>query len=197
MSTPLSRYEDLAFQVQHSELSKLCYAPLKSKEFKQWPASLSFHHHYVGGLLAHTVEVAEYAITAAYPLNLSELQMDILTTACLWHDYMKIADYEKVPFVSDNRRHVLIDGGPEAFIASEHYSNIRHVQGSAMEFVVQARKLGLHHDIENRVVHCLIAHHGRPEWGSPVEPRTVEAMLLHHADMMSAKFGASKNPPTR
>lgn len=185
---------DLIPEITDGRLFVVCEELLKSDDFFEWPASLSFHHHYKGGLATHTVEVANYALAAAEPFNLDEESTDVLIASCLWHDFMKIADYEKLPFVADNRRHVLIDGGPEAFIQSERYSNIRHVQGSAIEFSVTARKHGLDRKIEDRIVHCLIAHHGRPEWGSPVEPQTVEAMLLHHADMMSAKFGATKNP---
>jgi 3'-5' exoribonuclease len=180
--------------MKDKNLRNVAASVLSTSEFEEWPASLSFHHHYVGGLLLHTVEVTEYALSAAQPLGLDDLSRDILITACVWHDFMKIEDYEKVPFVSDNRRHVLIDGGPEAFIASDKYSTIRHVQGSAIEFSNVARAHGIPRSIEDRVVHCIIAHHGRPEWGSPVEPKTVEALLLHQADMLSAKFGATKNP---
>jgi 3'-5' exoribonuclease len=36
----------------------------------------------------------------------------------------------------------------------------------------------------------MLAHHGRKEWGSPVEPATNEAWILHAADMMSSREGA-------
>jgi 3'-5' exoribonuclease len=42
------------------------------------------------------------------------------------------------------------------------------------------------------VIHCILSHHGRKDWGSPVEPATLEALVLHQADMLSAKFGATK-----
>jgi len=38
-----------------------------------------------------------------------------------------------------------------------------------------------------RIEHLLLSHHGRKEWGSPVEPLTAEAFILHAADMMSSR----------
>jgi 3'-5' exoribonuclease len=40
-----------------------------------------------------------------------------------------------------------------------------------------------------RIEHAILAHHGRQEWGSPVEPVTAEAYILHYADMLSVRFG--------
>jgi 23S rRNA maturation-related 3'-5' exoribonuclease YhaM len=39
------------------------------------------------------------------------------------------------------------------------------------------------------VIHCMLSHHGRREWGSPVEPVTPEAYILHVADMLSSREG--------
>jgi 3'-5' exoribonuclease len=45
----------------------------------------------------------------------------------------------------------------------------------------------LSEELKTSVGHCILAHHGRQEWGSPIEPQTVEAMIIHYADMLSAQ----------
>ncbi len=187
---------NLIISVQNRTLRYVAETLLGDNKFLEWPASLGFHHHYVGGLLTHTVEVADYALAAAEAMNLDPTSRDVLVVSALFHDFMKIRDYEKTPYVADNRRHILTGNGAEAFITCSDYGTIRHIQGSAIEFAVRARSFGVSQELEERITHCLIAHHGRPEWGSPVEPQTVEALLLHQADMVSAKFGATKNPIT-
>ena len=42
-------------------------------------------------------------------------------------------------------------------------------------------------ELVNQVGHCILAHHGHKEWGSPVEPITTEARILHFADDLSAR----------
>jgi len=62
---------------------------------------------------------------------------------------------------------------------------INHVAGSAMEFHRHAYGVLDTEELE-QIEHLLLSHHGRKEWGSPVEPATAEAFILHAADMMSA-----------
>ncbi|NHZ71991.1 MAG: hypothetical protein GWP17_02770, partial [Aquificales bacterium] len=34
----------------------------------------------------------------------------------------------------------------------------------------------------------IASHHGKLEWGSPVEPKTVEALLLHQVDLLDSRI---------
>jgi len=38
--------------------------------------------------------------------------------------------------------------------------------------------------------HIILSHHGKLEWGSPVEPATIEAVIVHHVDNLDAKVYA-------
>ena len=49
-------------------------------------------------------------------------------------------------------------------------------------------------DLMEEVSHVILAHHGRLEWGSPIEPQTPEALIVHQADMLSAYFTNTKKP---
>jgi 3'-5' exoribonuclease len=161
-------------------LHETCLQVINDPLFQQCPAALTYHHCYEGGLAVHTLEVLEYALAAAKALPLNDDDMDVLITAAIWHDYMKIREY--------------VRGEAGAFESDRgYYGVIGHIAGSAIEFSKTARFYAVPPEIEERIVHCLLSHHGRREWGSPVEPQTVEALLLHQADMLSAKFGTRKS----
>ncbi len=140
---------------------------LDDTNFYQAPGGAEHHHNYRHGLVIHVNEVMNNA------LAMTEGQISgNLVTAVIWHDYMKIKDYGW--FGLDN-------------ITKEPYRKlINHVSGSAMEFHRLAYGKVPTHTLE-RIEHLLLSHHGRKEWGSPVEPATAEALILHAADMMSSR----------
>jgi 3'-5' exoribonuclease len=47
---------------------------------------------------------------------------------------------------------------------------------------------GLDAPCVERLTHAILAHHGRKEWGAPVEPQTVEAWLVHLADLAESRL---------
>lgn len=129
------------------------------------PAAQSHHHNYAGGLLQHTVEV----MSIAYNVGLCvKCDLDIVLVSALFHDVMKIAEYS--------------DDGNFLPFGSE----IGHVVGSAEVFKNIATECGVDRSIVNKIFHCILSHHGKKEWGSPVEPNIPEAVILHNADMVSA-----------
>ena len=183
------------------------------EQFFEWPASTGKHHGYVGGLAKHTIEVLEYALHNAELFG-EDVDKDQLIAACLWHDFAKLWDYKLVTYLKKEydklpEHYVLhskssvtgiyeIKPDPEdqwrkVFIADTDYkSQIHHITGSVAEFTAAALKHNVGRATIQDVQHCIISHHGRKEWGSIKEPQTLEAMILHHADNMSAKFGAAK-----
>lgn len=132
------------------------------------------HHNYPGGLVTHTKEVLEIALDMAASLN---ADVNVIIAAAIYHDYMKVEDYNT-------------DGTNRPY-----RKLIRHVSGSYAEFYEKAGRVGLDDDLENQIGHCILAHHGRQEWGSPVEPQTVEAQILHFADMLSMAYGKGRKIP--
>lgn len=169
-------------QVKDTKLQATFNRILREDRFWSWPGSLSHHHDYKGGLAKHTFEVA------AELQGISGLDQDIAITSAIWHDFAKIYDYD---FISGDftptapERFVCDDDG--CWIQTAYYKSIRHISGSAIEFVVEARKHGVSAGHEEAVVHCILAHHGRPEWGSAITPRSREALALHFSDMLSAQ----------
>jgi len=174
-----SNIDKLQQQIQMESLRRTVNKIFNTDEFWKWPGSLSHHHDYEGGLAVHTYEVA------AELLGISNLCLDIALTAALWHDFGKVRDYAFAPGIfKPMARVVVCDDG--CWTQSAYYKKIHHISGSAIEFVVEARKCGVSQFFEDAVVHCILSHHGRPEWGSAIVPRSREALALHFSDMLSA-----------
>lgn len=141
------------------------------------PGGAEHHHNWQGGLADHTAEVVRACVDMCGP----GVDQNVLLTAAIWHDYAKIHEYSM-------ERVDAGEIGERVIIRRLPYSKlVGHVVGSAQEFQRVALGWELGANFIDRVVHCILAHHGRREWGSPVEPQTLEAFILHSADMMSAK----------
>lgn len=207
--------------IQDPALRQTCETILEYDKFFTCPASLSFHHAYEGGLLAHTVEVCDIALVSFHHMKSTELRdpslnpqwinlppADILIAAALFHDLLKIEEYDKETWTCEiyeynktvpKARFLLAsDQGPNEVpvwihTQSGYLQTIGHICGSAAQFQVAAVNFGVNRKTIDAVTHCILAHHGRKEWGSPVEPQTLEALVLHQADMLSAKFGDTKD----
>lgn len=142
---------------------------LFSPAFLSAPGGASHHHAYKGGLLQHTSEVVVHVIRLSGPA----VDMASLVLAAIWHDYMKTREYE-----------IQEDGSIKK---TQYHAQIGHVAGSYVEFTHHAHRENLRREQIEKIGHIMLAHHGRLEWRSPVEPQTPEAFILHTADMLSAR----------
>ncbi len=141
------------------------------RRYEQCPASLHGHHAAIGGLLKHTTEVAAIARTVARACGADQ---ELVLAGVLLHDIGKLEAYSW-------------RGG---FAYTEVGSLVGHV-------VLGALMLDRRLDEEPKppctetergiLLHLILSHHGRLEWGSPVQPLTLEAEVLHWADNASAK----------
>jgi len=179
--------------ITDANLKAACFELVDNHAFLHWPASLSHHHAYEGGLMLHTIEVAETALHIAD--RFPQVNRDVLIAAALWHDYGKIFEYKKVPLyaaVDSRTRHLPI--GDEAWIRDSN--EMSHILSSAIHFARAALTHSVDRATRDAVIHCIHAHHGPvKEWGSPEAPRTIEALILHQADLLSAHYGATKEKP--
>lgn len=143
-----------------------------SASFLRHPGAVWNHHAWIGGLAEHTLEVAELA--DMYCQRNRGVDRDILLAAALLHDIGKVNEIE-----TDSL------GLPLGFTAEGKL--LRHIY-LGMEHVEQAcRQVGASTETALIIKHCILSHHGQPEWGSPVEPMMMEAELLHYLDNISAK----------
>jgi 3'-5' exoribonuclease len=113
----------------------------------------------------------EYALSMKGP----GVDWEVLATAVCWHDYDKLKEYE------------LKEDGKIGY--TDYIRTTGHVVGSVLEFVALVDDEQGWYFTKKReaITHCMLSHHGRKEWGSPVEPATREAFILHAADMLSSR----------
>lgn len=133
------------------------------------------HHDYRGGLGEHTLEVLESSIEMADFYNLEYAEKRNLFFAALFHDYGKIFDYAW-------------DGDNLKWVKTAHAKKIHHISRSAIKWQETAKDFNYPESGREEVLHAILAHHQLREWGSPVEPQTKIAWILHNCDNMSARI---------
>ena len=145
------------------------------ESFARSHGSKSLHHAYVGGLLEHTLSVAELLkhVAELHP----ELDRDLLLAGALLHDIGKVEEL----------------GGEMTADYTDTGRFIGHtVLGDRM---VTARMAGIEDfpaHLANLLSHMLLSHHGEKDWGAPVVPLTMEACALHYADNLDARVQGFK-----
>ena len=180
--TPTERLRWFAQGFESNDLQVIVERMLQRQEFPIAPGSTTKHHAYTGGLAEHTLEVVEYCNNSIKAVGLN---YDIVISAAIIHDWAKIYDYAYVPNTDDP------SDEPMKWVNTPYKFTIHHIAGSHAEFFRQAYNV-LHLPTQRAIEHCILSHHGRKEWGSPVEPQTPEALILHQADNWSAQFGPGK-----
>ena len=143
-----------------------------TKQFYNAPAAIVHHHNYMGGLLDHTVEILKICRTMCkiFP----DLNQDLLFCGVLLHDIGKIKTYT-------------YGTGPIGF--SEDGELLDHVYISCEMVKERMIRLKTPEELSKQILHMILSHHGYISygWGSSVDPKTPEALTLHHADNMDAK----------
>lgn len=141
------------------------------KKFKTHSAAKSVHHGFSGGLLEHTLSVVKFCeyMAGAYPI----LNRDLLYAAAICHDMGKVKELSAFPendYTDDGQLlgHIVI----------------------GVEMVSDAVRgiPGFPEKLASELKHCIIAHHGELEYGSPKKPALAEALALNFADCADAKM---------
>ncbi len=162
--------------VQEPHLYRLCEMVfIENKEmikcFKEHSAAKSVHHGFIGGLLQHTLAVTK--LCDFFAANYEILDRDLLITAAMFHDIGKL--YELSDFPSNE----YTDDGQllgHIFLGAEWIGKwVQEIPGFPSVLASELR-------------HCILAHHGELEYGSPKKPAIAEAMVLNFADNADAKL---------
>lgn len=161
--------------------------------FAVWSASArEGHHHYgTGGLVRHTAEVVRLCLANRALLGMwpafglaSKLPSEqAVYLAALAHDAAKIYDYEHV-----GRLYATFPQPGDGWGPAPHKRLIHHVSRSAIEWSKAIDRFPAYAPMHDEVLHAILSHHGRPEWGSPIQPKSRLAWLLHTCDMLSARM---------
>ena len=143
------------------------------KQFTAASAAKKWHHEYRGGLVRHCSEMARIAETMCelYP----ELDRDVLLMGVFLHDLGKLREMSHDLFVDYTDEGKLIG----------------HLQmGCDLVREKMGRIKGFPETLRLQLLHCILSHHGELENGSPVVPKTLEAVVLHHIDNLDAQAAA-------
>src|SRR5512137_99080 len=136
------------------------------------PAAKSVHHAYPGGLLEHTVSCIKlsHRVADQYP----QLDRDLLVAGAFFHDIGKIRElgYERGVEYTDEGRLV------------------GHLVMAAQWIHEKARRVGVPRELEQHVVHLVLSHHGKLEYGSPKTPATLEALVTHFIDDLDSRMNS-------
>lgn len=153
-----------------NELLRRCFSSDVLARFYRWPAAVRHHGAIRGGLLEHTVNVTLIAerLTQIYPCD-----QHLVIAGALLHDIGKLEELEEqvgAEFTATGRMfgHIVL---------GMHYVQEQARQVSELDEVTR-----------QDLLHIILAHHGTKEFGSPVCPATIEALLVHQADTAEAKL---------
>lgn len=144
--------------------------PVTAEAFQRAPAAKTHHHPFLSGLLEHNLTVVRRALGLC--LDEDGVDRDIVIAGALLHDVGKIEEY--------------------AFDAEEiGFTEVGNLIGHvALGYALVRRAITEHGGIETdkatNLLHVILSHQGRLDYGSPVEPRTAEAFIVHHADTVDA-----------
>jgi len=169
---------DCTYKIENPHLQVMTLSAIKDTRFQQGYGSATKHHAFVGGLPVHTAEVTAIALNMRK--QFPDIPYDVMATAAILHDYMKIDEYE---------------GKEDGTIEKLPYQKmVGHLVGSYAYVHHTLKRFNAGPDLDDfkmRIEHAILAHHGRLEWRTAQEPLTPEAHILHYADMMSSRFGAT------
>ena len=149
--------------------------PAFEEAFCRHSAAKTIHHSFVGGLCEHTLSVVKMCefYCGLYPY----LNHDLLITAAAFHDVGKLKEISNFP-----ANDYTDDGQLLGHI----------VMGSELIGSAARRIPGFPHRLLSELQHCILAHHGEYEYGSPKKPALAEAMALNLADNADAKLETMK-----
>lgn len=141
-----------------------------SARFKNAIGAKNVHHAYLGGLLEHSLSVAELCMKLCdhYP----ELDRQVLLAGAIFHDIGKAWELS-AGLVKDY---------------TDEGRLIGHINIGLEKVEPYLAASGLSAELQMHFKHLILGHHGQREWGSPVLPATAEALVLHYADNIDAKL---------
>lgn len=171
----LSQIVDMINSIQDKDYRDLCFTVLERKKdlFCCIPAAKAVHHAFRYGLLMHTFFLMCHAdhMVRYYPF----LDRDLLLAGAFCHDIAKIEEFSfsSLGLVSSY---------------SDQGQLLGHLYMGARELADLARELSIPEEKSMLIQHMLLSHHGKPEYGACVIPKTAEAQLLHMLDDLDAKM---------
>jgi 3'-5' exoribonuclease len=168
-------------RIEHPALRRLVESILTANHdaLLSCPAARHHHHAFASGLLEHTLSVTRTCVYLAekyaehYPQMQPPLDKDLVVAGAILHDIGKLRELQQ---------------RPEATTYTPEGALIGHLLLGRDMVREAAADAGLEAEMLLRLEHLVVAHQRLPEWGSPKPPMTPEALIVHHADDLDAKY---------
>lgn len=162
---------------EYGDVARCIFADDEIREaFFTAPAATKNHHAFRGGLAEHTLSMCEAAarVSTHYRDTYGDdvLDPNLLLAGTLLHDLGKIFELEQDGVEWKRQARGELVGHISECVAIIHDACLACLASQ---------------DTRDRLIHMVLSHHGKREWGSPVEPRLVEAHILHCIDMMDSR----------
>lgn len=171
-------YESIG-EIENVNLKKLLNSLFDNETFEKFskaPAGKQWHHAYLHGLLEHTLEIIK--ICKLVSTFHKEINRDLLVAGAMLHDYGKI---EELVFDS-------------SFDYSDKGKLLGHIVLASLKVNEAINEIpDFPEELKHQLLHLILSHQGKLENASPVVPRTLEAIVLYHADELSAQTNAYKS----
>ena len=156
-----------------------------STRLKRAPAAKTMHHAYVTGLLEHIVSITGLLDSISKHYG-KKLDRDLMFLGGFFHDVAKIWElsYERVTDYTDAGKlvgHIVM--GVE--LVDRKIRELESQEGRLPGKFPEDKKL--------LVKHVILAHHGKLEYGSPVLPQCLEALIVHYIDDLDSKVNQIGN----
>ncbi len=169
-------------------LRALCEALLADfgDRFRRTAGARSYHHARRGGLVEHTAQMLRTAeaIVPLYP----QLNRDLLIAGVLFHDSGKLWENH----LPENGFTMGFDERGELMghisIGMELVNSLWRKLQSGENWKTWSALAPASEDVRLHLLHLIGAHHGEPQFGSPVAPKTPEAMALNYIDNLDARM---------
>lgn len=174
-----SELKKYASSIENKHLKQLINNIFNDEEvhslFIAAPAAKALHHSFNGGLLEHTLSLANLCNFIADHYKAVKVNRDLLLSGALLHDLGKI--YE----LSFDRNYNYTDEG----------RLIGHITIEAIRLQKEIDKIpDFPKELSLQLMHMILSHHGSYEYGSPKRPKTIESLILYYLDDLDAKVEA-------
>lgn len=164
--------------IENDQLKELLNLFFKDSEFvKKYthsPSAITHHHNYVGGNLEHTVGVLRLCknICEMY----TGMNKDLVAAGAILHDVGKLKEYQTT---------AAIDKTDEGNFIGHIVMGDRWIREKIAELKQNGKNFDK--DLEDKLCHIILSHHGHYEYGSPRMPKIIEACIVHAGDLMDSQ----------
>jgi 3'-5' exoribonuclease len=140
-------------------------------QLRVWPAAQQIHHAYRGGFLEHITKMAEVGRSIARSYGADE---DLVLAGVVLHDIGKLQE-------------LAYEGGAGSYTRDGNL--VGHIALGLMMVRAAANEIsGFPVELRSQIEHLVASHHGTREYGSPVEPKSIEAFIVAAVDELDAKL---------